>query len=54
MVGAISGVRPGRAETVTAPPSGTGAGMSRHKRDTTAVAPSPVGGDFMQEEEERV
>jgi len=44
MVGAISGVRPGRAETMTAPPPGTRAGMSRPKRDATAVARSPVEG----------
>jgi len=43
MVGAISGDRPGRAETVTAPSLGTGARVSRPKCDATAVAPSPPG-----------
>ena len=47
MVGAISGDRPGRAETVTAPSPGSGARVSRPESDATAVAPSPAGGDFM-------
>jgi hypothetical protein len=36
MVGAISGVRPGRAETVTATAPGTGAGVSHPKRDAVS------------------
>jgi len=47
MVGAISGDRPGRAETVTSPSLGTGARVSHPKCDATAVSSSPAGGDFM-------
>ena len=47
MAGAISGGRPGRVETMTAPPLGTGVGVSRPKRGATAVTPPPVGGDSM-------
>ena len=47
MVGAISGGRPGRVETMTAPPLGTGVEVGRPKRGATAVTPPPVGGDSM-------
>jgi len=40
MVGAISGDRPGRAETVTAPPLGTGARVSRPKREMRLTFPA--------------